>query len=247
MSTPYNRTIKAIVLHHMGDTLPPGVSILQRWNPYKYDYPEYDFGIEADGTIREGRPLNIQGSHTLSDKPPYSQRGSNWWNRNSIGIGIAGDFTLYPMPQAQFNALVALVKSLMVKYGLTLDNVYPHGQVTYTGCPGCTCSNVPALQGMWSYDEFEKAVLTNTQEVVDVLDVAVLLFSKEDYWSGADVAFKNGGCAIFTRFGTSIPKDVYSVKKLIIVGGGSVGHPSEVLLSGNTKYDTAAAVGKYLA
>ena len=114
MSTPFNRTIQDIVIHHMGDGKPPEVSILQRWNPSNYDYPEYDFGVEADGTIRIGRPLNYQGAHTLSDKPPYSQKGNQWWNQNSIGIGIAGDFTKYPMPQVQFNALVALVKRFNV-------------------------------------------------------------------------------------------------------------------------------------
>lgn len=164
MSTPYNRIIQAIVIHHMGDGLPPEVSILQRWNPNGYDYPEYDFGIEADGTIRTGRPLNIQGAHCLSDKKPYASRGHQWWNRNSIGIGLAGDFTKYPMTRAQFYALCSLVRSLMGQYGLTLDNVYPHGQVTYTDCPGCTYSKVPALSGGWNYDEFEQAVLGNIQE-----------------------------------------------------------------------------------
>jgi len=168
MSTPFNRSIQDIVIHHMGDGKPPEVSILKRWNPANYDYPEYDFGVEADGTIRDGRPLNYQGAHTLSDKKPYSQKGDQWWNQNSIGIGVAGDFTKYPMPQAQFNALVALVKRLMAQYGLTLDNVYPHGQVTYTDCPGCTYSKVPTLRGMWSYDEFEKAVLGNKSVIQEV-------------------------------------------------------------------------------
>ena len=169
MSTLFNRNIQDIVLHHMGDGKPPEISILQRWNPANYDYPEYDFGVEADGTIRNGRPLNFQGAHTLSDKPPYSQKGNQWWNQNSIGIGIAGDFTLYPMPQAQFNALVALVKRLMSQYGLTLDNVYPHGQVTYTDCPGCTYSKLPNAKGLWSYDEFEKAVLSPISSIQPVV------------------------------------------------------------------------------
>jgi hypothetical protein len=169
MSTSYNRSIQAIVIHHMGDSLPPEVPISQRWNPQRYDYPEYDFGIEADGTIRQGRPLNFQGAHCLSDKPPYSQKGNQWWNKNSIGIGLAGDFTKYDMPQAQFNALVNLVKQLMSQYGLTIDNVYPHGQVTYTDCPGCVYDKVPQLHGGWNYNDFENAVLnqsqTKTQEV----------------------------------------------------------------------------------
>jgi len=180
MSTPFNRTIQDIVIHHMGDGKPPEVSILQRWNPFNYDYPEYDFGVEADGTIRNGRPLNIQGAHTISDKPPYSQKGSNWWNQNSIGIGIAGDFTKFPMGQIQFNALVALVRRLMSQYGLTLDNVYPHGQVTYTDCPGCTYGKVPALHGMWSYDEFEKAVLNGPTTIIQgVVNVTPVVQAKK--------------------------------------------------------------------
>jgi len=251
MSTPYNRTIQAIVLHHMGDGLPPEVSILERWNPPHpnypngYDYPEYDFGIEADGTIREGRPLTVQGAHCLSDKLPYSQKGNQWWNRNSIGIGIAGDFTLYPMPLAQFYALCSLVKSLMDEYGLTLDNCYPHGQVAQTDCPGCTYTKVPELEGFWNYDDFESAVLGKEDE--NVLDVAVLLFTKDDYFAGSDVSVKNGNCAIFIRLDDrSVPKYAMSAKHLIVVGGGSTGHANETLLSGNTKYDTCEAVAKYL-
>jgi len=81
----------------------------------------------------------------------------------------------------------------------------------------------------------------------DVLDEAVLLNTKEDYWAGADVAAKNGNCAVFVRGADkSVPKDAMSAKQLIVIGGATTGHPNEVLLSGNTKYDTAAAVAKYL-
>jgi len=251
MSTAYKRTIKAIVIHHPGDGKPPSVSILNRWNPYKYDYPEYDYGVEYDGTIRTGRPLNIQGSHCIATKAPYSQRGDQWWNQNSIGIAVAGDFTKFPMPAAQFNGLVSLVKSLMSQHGLTLDNVYPHCQVANTICPGCTYSKVAGSRGFWSYDEFEKAVMAKeiikTTGVIDVLDVAVLLFTKDDYWSGSDVAVKNGNCALFIRpADRSVPKDAMSVKHLIVVGGATTNHPNETLLSGNNKYDTAQAVAKYL-
>lgn len=158
LSTPYNRNIQAIVIHHMGDGKSSDISILNRWNPYNYEYPEYDFGVEADGTIRQGRPLNYQGAHCLSDKPPHSQRGDQWWNQNSIGIGVAGDFTKFPMSQAQFNSLVGLVKKLMSQYNLTLDDCYPHGQITFTACPGCIYDKVPALKGFWNYNDFENAV-----------------------------------------------------------------------------------------
>jgi len=38
-----------------------------------------------------------------------------------------------------------------------------------------------------------------------------------------------------------------SAQQLVVVGGPSTKHPNQVLLSGNNKYDTAAAVAKYLA
>ena len=134
MSAPYDRNIQAIVIHHMGDGKPPGESILNRWNPYNYQYPEYDFGIEADGTIRVGRPLNIIGAHCQSDIPPFSERGDNWWNKNSIGIGLAGDFTLYAMQWAQYEALLKLVRELMAKYNVS--EIRAHKEVTRTACPG---------------------------------------------------------------------------------------------------------------
>jgi hypothetical protein len=82
---------------------------------------------------------------------------------------------------------------------------------------------------------------------VDVMDVAVLLNTKEDYWAGADVAARNGNCAVFVRgMDRSVPKDAMAAKRLIVVGGATVGHTNEVLLSGEDKFDTAAAVAKYL-
>lgn len=41
--------------------------------------------------------------------------------------------------------------------------------------------------------------------------------------------------------------EAMSAQQLVVVGGPSTKHPNQVLLSGNNKYDTAAAVAKYLA
>jgi hypothetical protein len=48
------------------------------------------------------------------------------------------------------------------------------------------------------------------------------------------------------RFDRTVPEDAWNAKILIVVGGASTGHSGEVLLSGVTKFDTAAAVAKYL-
>ncbi|MDR3587555.1 MAG: glucosaminidase domain-containing protein [Desulfosporosinus sp.] len=120
-----------------------------------------------------------------------------------------------------------------------------------------SCPNWEALNGHWAVpgtgygEEIVKIYGQMVKEVVqggnNVLDVAVLLFSKEDFWSGTDVATKNGNCALLIRpADSSVPKDAMSAKQLIVIGGPTTGHPNEVLLSGKNKYDTATAVGKYL-
>lgn len=99
--------------------------------------------------------------------------------------------------------------------------------------------------GLWVSDELYQ---TEKESDNEMLDVAVLLDTKEDFWDGYDVAVKNGNCAIFVRasHNAAPPAAAMSATKLIIVGGATTGHKNEVLLSGNDKYDTAAAVKKYL-
>jgi hypothetical protein len=79
------------------------------------------------------------------------------------------------------------------------------------------------------------------------LPVAVVMFTKEDFWAAMDVAVKNGNCAMFVRNEDhTLPKDAAEATKVIVVGGPTTNHPNETLLSGNDKYETAAAVKKYL-
>jgi hypothetical protein len=247
MSTPYNRNIQAITIHHMGDGLSPGVSILKRWNPYRYEYPEYDFGIEFDGTVRTGRPLTVQGAHCIADKPTYSKRGYQWWNRNSIGIGLAGDFTKYPMPVAQYDALVSLVRRLMHEHNLTLDHVYPHGQVAYTACPGCTYSKVPGLKGSWSYDDFEKDVMAEGKDVDQVMQEAVVYWTLKDFSNAEMIAAKRGNCGMFCRNANpALHPDAVAAKHLVVVGGPEVkDHPNVKNLCGLHAEDTAILAAEY--
>ncbi|WP_407312014.1 N-acetylmuramoyl-L-alanine amidase family protein [Desulfosporosinus sp. SB140] len=85
------------------------------------------------------------------------------------------------------------------------------------------------------------------EEEDKVLNVAVLLFTKDDYWAGVDVAAKNGNCALFIRpSDQSVPAEAMNTKQLFVVGGPTAKHPNEVLLSGKDKYATAAMVAKYL-
>jgi N-acetylmuramoyl-L-alanine amidase len=161
--------------------------------------------------------------------------------------------------QEVWNKTVWLVADACVRYGWnTNDNVFSHRGISamyketdhqdpieFLASYGKTWDQL--LSSIDNEIQNIKGNQSANKEETDVLDVAVLLNTKEDYWAGADVAAKNSNCAVFVRGSDkSIPSDAMSAKKLIVVGGATTGHPNEVLVSRKTKYDTAAAVGKYL-
>jgi len=91
-----------------------------------------------------------------------------------------------------------------------------------------------------------KSTINNNQGEDNVLEKAVLLYSKDDYFAGGDVALKYN-CAIFIRpSDKSCPHEAFLSKQLYVIGGSSVKHPNEILLSGNNKFDTCAEVNKFL-
>lgn len=92
-------------------------------------------------------------------------------------------------------------------------------------------------------DHFGVVVEASRKEVYEMKE-AVLAFGIEDYLVPARrESIKLGNCAVFTRFeDKKPPADVFRAEHLTIVGGGSVGHPNETVLSGNDWGKTAAAV-----
>jgi len=173
----------------------------------------------------------------IVNRPNWSLYDGSNPNRYTIGIeheGQPGE----ALTEDQYQATIWLHRDLIKKYGIPIDadHIIGHYRIDSINRPDCPGSGFP-------WDRLFKDLKGES----DVLEVAVLLYTKEDYWAGADVAEKNGNCAVFVR-GTdrSAPKDATSAKKLIVVGGATTGHAGEVLLSGETKFDTAAVVGKYL-
>lgn len=76
------------------------------------------------------RELNLWGAH-LS--------GNNTL-KNFLGLGVCliGNFEEHDVPAPQFDALVALTRSLMQQYGIPAENVGFHGRIQgeSTKCPG---------------------------------------------------------------------------------------------------------------
>ena len=240
----YNRKIEYIIVHHPGDGLAPQVSIERRWNPHRYRFPAYDYGVEHDGEVKVGRPLNYYGAHTRADRPKYAS-DMYFFNRNAIGVAIAGDFTRFTMSKTQFDGLVSLVRNLMKVHNIPIEKVLPHGAVSFTHCAGCTYSKQPAMQGNWNFDQFIEALKNYKED--DGVDNAILIFSNDDFASAVRLSARYGNCAIYVRKADrTAPADVFKAKRLFVVGGTSVGHSNEEILTGANWFESNVAVGKHL-
>ncbi|MBC2723321.1 N-acetylmuramoyl-L-alanine amidase [Desulfosporosinus sp.] len=196
------------------------------------------FGVGKNGDIHQyvglDYPAWANGAVNKPDWPLYTGVNPNYYTVSIEHEGYTGDV----MPEAQYQATLALHRWLIELLGIpvTRDTIIGHYRIDSVNKANCPGSGFP-----W------ERLFRDLEGGEDVLDVAVLLNTKDDFWAGADVAARHGNCGIFIRpADRSVPKDAMSAKRLILVGGPTTGHPSEVLLSGHDKYGTAAEVKKHL-
>ncbi|TGE35857.1 N-acetylmuramoyl-L-alanine amidase [Desulfosporosinus fructosivorans] len=234
-SDPKGYKMIAIVDHIMAGTLIGTDS----WFSNPSSGVSSHFGVGKNGDIHQYVDLRYPAwANGVANKPDWSllKSGVNP-NHYTVSIeheGESGDV----MPEKQYQATLALHRWLIETLGIpvTRDNIIGHYRIDSVNKSNCPGAGFP-------WDRLSKDLKGED----DVLGVAVLLNTKDDFWAGADVSVKNGNCAVFVRGeDRSVPKDAKSAEKLFVIGGATVGHPNEVLLSGNDKYDTAAAVKKYL-
>ncbi len=153
MSKPFDRVkagIKYLVIHH---TAALDVPLKDAWNPNNSDYPEYEYGIDLDGSFHVGRPLTVQGAHCLPDKDKeggkYFQEPI-WWNdgdqrydssymnQHGISLVFAGSFDQRKATDKQINEAAYNIKRICEKYKIPLkrDSIIPHFKASATYCPG---------------------------------------------------------------------------------------------------------------
>ncbi|TGE31341.1 N-acetylmuramoyl-L-alanine amidase [Desulfosporosinus sp. Sb-LF] len=234
-SSPKGYKILAIVDHIMSGTLAGTDS----WFANPASKVSSHFGVGKNGEIHQ---------YVNLENPAWANGGVNnpsWTllipgvNPNYYTASIEHEGNSWDvMPEAQYQATLALHRWLIetLSIPVTRDNIIGHYRIDSINKANCPGTGFP-----W------ERLFDDLQGGNDVLNVAVLLFTKDDYWAGTDVAGKNGNCAIFVRSSDhSVPAEAMSAKQLIVVGGPTTKHPNEVLLSGNDKYATAAAVAKYL-
>ena len=129
--TPLNLSkVEGIALHHMAHPS-AGIKDVDRWHKDKgWLGFGYNYWIDFDGNIYEGRGLN---------------QGAGVANMNSrlISVGFQGDFDIQQMPQKQFEAglwMIDYLKNLIP----SIKIVEGHKYWTKTSCPG---KNFPEMKG----------------------------------------------------------------------------------------------------
>lgn len=196
------------------------------------------FGVGKNGEIHQYVDLkNRAWANGGVNKPSWplliQEVNPNYYTVSIEHEGQSGDV----MPEAQYQATLALHRWLIGMLGIpvTTDNIIGHYRIDSFNKANCPGSGFP-----WN------RLFEDLEGGNDVLKVAVLIFTKDDFWAGADVAARHN-CALFMRAADySVPVDAMNAKQLIVVGGPTTKHPNEVLLSGNDKYQTAEAIAKYL-
>lgn len=87
-------------------------------------YVGYHWFIEPDGTLKQAREENEIGAHDHGE------------NLNSLGICLAGNFSVNLPNEEQIAAAVLLVSRLRKKWNIKINRIEPHRWDDTTECPG---------------------------------------------------------------------------------------------------------------
>jgi len=126
------QTIDQITIHHTAVILdenrmaPARIRQHQQFHQSR-DWPDlaYHFMIDAEGNVYEGRPVTAVGD-TGTDYDPTGH----------LLICCEGNFDEQDIPDAQYEALVAMVSWGAAEYGVDPATVQGHRDVAATSCPG---------------------------------------------------------------------------------------------------------------
>jgi len=136
----------------------------KRFPNYKCDY---HYLIGPTGKVFEGQPLEQVGFHC----------GNYEKNRRSIGICFLGNFEKIKMPMEQFNTGVKLIKDLLKRFNIPVENIELHRDIAPTLCPG-------------KHFPFDKMLKESLNTDVDISDEDI--YSEKDEYKESEDAIKWG-------------------------------------------------------
>ena len=119
------RTTDMIVIHHTASASDITVDDIHQMHLNNgWSGIGYHLVIYPDGTIHQGRPIEMIGAHCEG------------FNARSIGVNVTGNFEEIQPTQAQVDSLVALLSDLMHDYNVPPEQVTGHNAWNATACPG---------------------------------------------------------------------------------------------------------------
>jgi hypothetical protein len=125
-------TIDEITIHHTAVLLEDNKLAPARLRQHQQfhqsrGWPDlaYHFMIDAEGNVYEGRPITAVGD-TGTDYDPTGH----------LLICCEGNFDEQDIPDAQYEALVAMVAWGSLRYGVEPSDVRGHRDLAATSCPG---------------------------------------------------------------------------------------------------------------
>lgn len=125
---------KVVIHHEAGNN---GFDIVNDWHKKRWGFKSslgfycgYHYYISKSGTIHQSRRDNEEAAHTVETGRPH------YWNRNSIGVCLQGDFTYEQPTKAQIDALRGLLYKFWQKYFITKKDIMTHKEIFPTKCPG---------------------------------------------------------------------------------------------------------------
>lgn len=131
--------LKYIIVHHAGgtDSAPMADSSNYTLAMCNADHKErfnmlsslghycgYTYFIDKAGVVTQTRQDGEEGAHAKG------------YNRNSIGICLAGNFDAFLPTKAQIDSLTKLMKEKVEKFQIDPANIIPHRKVANKSCYG---------------------------------------------------------------------------------------------------------------
>jgi hypothetical protein len=118
--------LTTVVVHHSALPVEQGPAEIQALHMDKSGYADigYHFLIGTDGTLYEGRPIQLRGAHTQG------------FNTGTIGVVLLGNFENTDPTQQQLQTLNQLIRFLINRYGITHLAGHHDFNPEITVCPG---------------------------------------------------------------------------------------------------------------
>lgn len=147
------REIKEIILHCSATKQSQNITVddIRKWHIKDNGWSDvgYHYIIELDGSISNGRPVEIAGAHCKGR------------NQNSIGICYIGGLSEDGEPKNTLNeeqkeSLFQLVKDLLDEYNLKVSDIHCHNEYANKACPSFGIDWFRSEFDKWDKKQYEK-------------------------------------------------------------------------------------------